>query len=99
MRRYIYLSILVLISVLLLSGKKNTTTIQLDLPTLMHEVRETPFPLNGATVTQNPPALMWPDQFPHLGPVLDGVEETAHKPHVIYKIRLSQDPKFKKEVI
>ena len=75
MRRYIYLSILVLISVLLLSGKKNTTTIQLDLPTLMHEVRETPFPLNGATVTQNPPALMWPDQFPHLGPVLDGVEK------------------------
>ncbi len=99
MRRYIYLSILVLISVLLLSGKKNTTTIQLDLPTLMHEVRETPFPLNGATVTQNPPALMWPDQFPHLGPVLDGVEEIEHKPHVTYKIRLSQDPKFKKEVI
>lgn len=36
-------------------------------PTLMHEVRKTPSPLDGQTITMNPPRFMWPDKYPHLG--------------------------------
>ena len=42
---------------------------------------------------------MWPDKFPHLGPVLDGVEEEDHKPEVTYRIRIARDPEFKSEVM
>ena len=51
--------------------------------TLMHEVRATPSPANGACVKMNPPRFMWPDKFPHLGPVLDGVPgQVDEKPKV-----------------
>ena len=42
---------------------------------------------------------MWPDKFPHLGAVLDGVEEEDYKPEVTYRIRIARDPEFKSEVI
>ncbi|EJW89347.1 Heparinase II/III-like protein [gut metagenome] len=67
--------------------------------TLMHEVRATPFPLDGAVAQVNPPRFMWPDKFPHLGAVLDGVGENEQKPVVTYRIRISQDKTFKKEVL
>lgn len=67
--------------------------------TLMHEVRETPSPLDGQHITVNPPRFMWPDKFPHLGAVLDGVEEEDYKPEVTYRIRIARDPEFKSEVI
>ncbi len=67
-------------------------------PSLMHEVRATPYPLDGAAATVNPPRLLWPDKFPHLGPVLDGEEEAEHKPAVIYRVRLSRDPEFRRDV-
>lgn len=67
--------------------------------TLMNEVRATPSPLDGRHITMNPPHFMWPDKFPRLGAVLDGVEEQEEKPRVTYRIRVSQDPSFRKEVI
>lgn len=42
---------------------------------------------------------MWPDKYPHLGAVLDGVEEHDYKPTVTYRIRIARDPHFSKEVI
>lgn len=68
-------------------------------PTLMHEVRETPSPLNGQHIAMNPPRFMWPDKFPHLGAVLDGVDGEDVKPHVTYRIRIARDSKFTKGVI
>lgn len=68
-------------------------------PTLMHEVRETPSPSDGQHVAMNPPRFMWPDKYPHLGAVLDGVEGEGFKPHVTYRIRIARNPEFTKEVI
>lgn len=82
-----------------LSGKAQQGIIRLEKTTLMHEVRETPSPLDGQHIAMNPPRFMWPDKFPHLGPVLDGVEEHEQKPHVTYKIRIARDPEFKTNVI
>ena len=43
---------------------------------------------------------MWPDKFPHLGPVLDGVPgQVDEKPKVVYRIRISQDKNFRKDVL
>ena len=67
--------------------------------TLMHEVRETPSPLDGQHITMNPPRFMWPDKFPHLGAVLDGVEGEEQKPHVTYRIRIARDKDFRQGVI
>lgn len=73
--------------------------IRTDRQTLMHEVRATPSPLDGQHATVNPPRFMWPDKFPHLGAVLDGVEGHEQKPRVTYRIRISQDPTFQREVL
>ncbi|MCO7111787.1 DUF4962 domain-containing protein [Bacteroides uniformis] len=65
--------------------------------TLMHEVRATPSPANGACVKMNPPRFMWPDKFPHLGPVLDGVPgQVDEKPKVVYRIRISRGQELSK---
>ena len=56
------------------SGYAQKSILRLSQQTLMHEVRETPSPLDGQHIAVNPPRFMWPDKFPHLGPVLDGVE-------------------------
>lgn len=52
--------------------------------TLMHEVRETPSPLDGQHITVKILLVSWPDKFPHLGAVLDGVGEEDYKPEVTY---------------
>ena len=68
--------------------------------TLMHEVRATPSPEDGEYATVNPPRFMWPDKYPHLGPVLDGVPgHVDEKPAVLYRIRISQDKEFRKGVL
>lgn len=68
--------------------------------TLMHEVRATPSPLDGEHAVVNPPRFMWPDKFPHLGAVLDGVPgHVDRKPEVLYRIRISQDKNFKRDVL
>lgn len=74
--------------------------IKLEEETLMHEVRETPSPLDGEHVNMNPPRFMWPDKYPHLGEILDGVgNRHERKPAVTYRVRVSQDPDFKKGVL
>ena len=72
---------------------------KLTQPTLMNEVRVDPSPLNGQRIAMNPPRLAWPDKYPHLGPVLDGVEGEEEKPQVTYRVRLSRDKAFKKGVM
>lgn len=73
--------------------------LRLTQPTLMHEVRETPSPLDGQHIAMNPPRFMWADKYPHLGAVLDGVEGGDFKPHVTYRIRIARDLEFKQEVM
>lgn len=81
------------------NGYAQKGIMRLTQQTLMHEVRETPSPLDGQHIAVNPPRFMWPDKFPHLGAVLDGVEEEDFKPEVTYRIRIARDPEFKSEVI
>ncbi len=90
---------LLLLALLPWSVSAQKHIMRLTQPTLMNEVRVDPSPLNGQHIAMNPPRLAWPDKFPHLGPVLDGVEGEEVKPHVTYRIRLSRDKSFKKEVI
>lgn len=89
-----------LLSITHITQGANSSKFDRAAQTLMYEVRATPSPLHGTTPTLNPPALMWPDQYPHLGPVLDGVENHKElKPKILYHIRLSQDSTFTQEVI
>lgn len=81
------------------NGNAQKSILRLDQPTLMHEVRETPSPLDGKRSALNPPRFMWPDKYPHLGAVLDGVEGKDFKPEVTYRIRIARDPEFKTRVI
>ena len=79
------ISIFLLFTLLLFAnGYAQKGIMHLTQQTLMHEVRETPSPLDGQHITVNPPRFMWPDKFPHLGAVLDGVEEEDYKPEVTY---------------
>lgn len=94
------ISIFLLFTLLLFAnGYAQKGIMRLTQQTLMHEVRETPSPLDGQHITVNPPRFMWPDKFPHLGAILDGVEEEDYKPEVTYRIRIARDPEFKSEVI
>lgn len=97
MKRYIPFFLLILSC--LSNGYAQKSILRLNQSTLMHEVRETPSPADGEQLSVNPPRLMWPDKYPHLGAVLDGVDEQDFKPEVTYRVRLSRDPKFKKEVL
>lgn len=81
------------------NGYAQKSILKLTQSTLMHEIRETPSPLNGEHIVVNPPRFMWPDKFPHLGAVLDGVEEEDFKPEVTYRIRIARDPEFTSGVI
>ena len=71
-------------------SSEQPAVIKVSEETLMHEVRATPSPADGTYVKVNPPRFMWPDKFPHLGPVLDGVPgQVDEKPKVVYRIRIS----------
>lgn len=60
--------ILLLFSILLsANGYAQKGIMRLSQQTLMHEVRETPSPLDGQHIAVNPPRFMWPDKYPHLG--------------------------------
>jgi hypothetical protein len=92
------------ISILLFLGcftqsQAQKSILHLQQLTLMNEVRSTPSPLDGEHLTMNPPRFMWPDKYPHLGAILDGIDEKDFKPEVTYRIRISQDRNFKKDVI
>lgn len=95
------LRILIWIFAIVPSGKiyAQSAIMRLTQPRLMNEVRCTPSPADGQRVSVNPPRFMWPDKFPHLGAVLDGVEDEHRKPRVTYRIRIAADPAFRQEVI
>lgn len=102
MKKQFYLLSVLLASLCLgaCGDSEETAVIKVNAETLMHEVRATSVPFDGATVKVNPPRFMWPDKFPHLGPVLDGVPGTVDEKHTaLYRIRISQDKEFKKDVI
>src|SRR5574344_43539 len=83
----------------LTQGYAQKSILHLHQATLMNEVRATPSPLNGQHLSMNPPHFMWQDKYPHLGAILDGLEEKDMMPEVTYRIRISQDSTFKKKVI
>lgn len=96
----ISLGLLLLCLLMACGSSEKSAVMKVTTETLMHEVRATPSPLDGAHVMMNPPGLMWPDKFPYLGPVLDGVPgDIGEKPKVLYRVRLSQDKDFKKDVL
>lgn len=79
-------------------------TVQLKDATLMHEMRATPHPLDGAVVKNRKVAFMWPLQTTsNTGAALDGMEEqTYRKPdpsEINYRLRISSDSLFRKDVI
>ena len=61
-RYYIFLLFVAMLSY---SGYAQKSILRLSQQTLMHEVRETPSPLDGQHIAVNPPRFMWPDKFPH----------------------------------
>lgn len=81
------------------------STIRLSDVTLMHEMRETPSPLNHAMVSDRAVSFMWPleqNDTSHSG--LDGFEH-IEKPQklnanaVNYQLRFSADPALRKDVV
>lgn len=99
MTKYIFL-LSVVCALMACSSSGQPAVIKVTEQTLMNEVRATPSPRDGAHAVMNPPRFMWPDKYPHLGAVLDGVPgQVDKKPEVLYRIRISQDKEFKKEVL
>jgi hypothetical protein len=96
MRYYHFLILFLLVVSPLLSQE---CILKIEKESMMHEVRATSSPSCGEHVLLNPPRFMWPDKYPHLGAVLDGVECTEVKPEVTYWIRISKDATFKSNVI
>lgn len=58
-RYYIFLLFVAMLSY---SGYAQKSILRLSQQTLMHEVRETPSPLDGQHIAVNPPRFMWPDR-------------------------------------
>ena len=89
------ISIFLLFTLLLFAnGYAQKGIMRLTQQTLMHEVRETPSPLDGQHITVNPPRFMWPDKFPHLGAVVDCFEEVVIIPDETYRLRFARVPEF-----
>lgn len=96
----ILISLSVLCTLVACGSSEPSAVIKLTEPTLMNEVRATPSPHDGMHIKMNPPRFMWPDKYPHLGAVLDGVPgQVDEKPKVVYRIRISQDKNFRKDVL
>lgn len=70
--------------------------IVLKAKTLMHEMRVTPSPLNGDTVSERKVSLQWPMEgvLNDSGSPLDGYEPKARpdKSKIVYKVRFSRSP-------
>lgn len=89
------------LAVAVVASKTPSSIIRPTQTSLMNEVRESPSPIDGEKVAQNPPRFMWADKYPHLGVVLDGAAEHYNeiKPKVTYRIRISQSEDFSRDVI
>lgn len=84
------------------AAEKRTARLVLDAPTLMHEMRMTPSPLDGAAVSERFVSFQWPMES--YGPVrsgLDGTEDKVkkiNKSNLRYMVRYSTDAALKKDV-
>ena len=67
--------------------------------TMMHEMRQTPSPLNGEVVTARKVSFQWPlpPELSNTTEALDGMDlkPKFNKSLISYKLRYSQDPEFK----
>ena len=67
--------------------------------TMMHEMRQTPSPLNGEVVTARKVSFQWPlpPELSNTTEALDGMDlkPKFKKSLISYKLRYSQDPEFK----
>lgn len=100
----------VLVSVLTVTVALSTVNVQgqsvikLTEPTLMHETRMTPNPLDKATVDDRSVSFQWPlpAEARQEGAPMDGFESEAKKidkNKLAYKIRYAQDMEFKKSAV
>jgi len=74
--------------------KMKEANLTLTKPTLMHTLRETPYPSHQSVSVRNPAVLLWPEQEQYRGLVLDGAETDEVKKAKKFRVRLSQDPHF-----
>lgn len=100
MKKSIYLSLLFVLIALNVSAQ---ATVKLTNATLMHEMRETPSPLNEAVISDRTVSLQWPlPNGAHTQEaVLDGMEAPASKvdkSKLSYQVRYTTDPLFIKDV-
>ncbi len=69
--------------------------IALNKNSLMHEIRETPHPLDKTVSDMNPPRFMWPDATIDEGVRLDGMENKLQQENIInYIIQYSKSKDF-----
>lgn len=78
--------------------KMKEANLTLTKPTLMHTLRETPYPSHQSVSVRNPAVLLWPEQEQYRGLVLDGAETDEVKKAKKFRVRLSQDPTFTNNV-
>lgn len=74
----------------------------LDKPMLMHEMRATPSPLDGATVGDRKVSFQWPlEEEPGRGSGLDGFEihTKTDKSKLRYVLRYARDERFKVDAV
>lgn len=86
-----------------LTKRESPATITLHQKTLMHEMRATPYPLNGAIVDQRKVSFQWPlpEQLNQVRSGLDGMEERKEKIDKMalrYKLRYGKDSLLQKDV-
>lgn len=84
-------------------GQQKSATIKLTAEKLHGRVREWPYPVNGITVPTNAPALLWPatNGKNMVTPMESGsdVPEDPNIGNIRYKVMLSSDKNFTKNVI
>jgi len=96
---------LILLSLFFFNCVQSQSTIKLTNNTLMHEMRETPSPLNNATISDRSVSFMWPlppSDEPQSAN-LDGIESKSKKnkpdaSKVNYRVRFSKDSNLKNDV-
>ena len=104
MNKILSITILTFSAVCIQAQTPGKATIKLSDTTLMHEMRATPSPLNGATVSDRAVSFQWPlpASLNILRSGLDGAEENTPKKEIDksklrYFLRYSQSPAFGQE--
>lgn len=89
------LIILSALCLLLTTAMAQSATIKIEDKTLMHEMRQNPYPLDGDTVSVRKVSFQWslPEPLNYRGSDLDGLQESQSKPDkskLKYSLRYSQ---------